>query len=337
MDRVTELLEANYRLRIYSAIKEKNIYKVYSEEGCYCFKLIRYKYSHFKFIISAIEHLERRGFKELVPIIPTVKGERYIAFGEGYGYLSPWLRARECNYDNPYDLLEAARALARLHNYSEGFMIKGDMSPRIGWFSWIQTFETRINEILDFRKRISQKAKKSGFDCIYLEMMEKELIIAESAIANLKKAGYREIMMKDIFKGGFCHHDFAHHNILIGDKGKVNIIDFDYCILDSNLHDLSSLLLRAMKNGRWELEKSELILNGYREEKIIRQEQIPVIAAFMEFPQDYWQIGLQYYWEQQSYGEEFFVNRLKKIKEDILDKQEFIETFRLHKLHGGKG
>ncbi|MGM9973142.1 MAG: phosphotransferase, partial [Clostridiaceae bacterium] len=140
----------------------------------------------------------------------------------------------------------------------------------------------------------------------------------------------------DIFKGGFCHHDFAHHNILIVDQGKVKIIDFDYCILDSNLHDLSSLLLRAMKNGRWEIEKSELILNSYGEEKTIRQEQIPIMAAFMEFPQDYWQIGIQYYWEQQSYGEEFFVNRLRKVKEDILDKQEFIEEFRLYKLHGGR-
>lgn len=337
MDTVSEILEDKYGLKIYSAIKQKNVYKIFSEEGCYCFKLIRYRYSHFKFIVAAMEHLLKSGFVELVPIIPTIKGESFVVFGEGYGYLSPWLRSRECNYDNPYDLREASKVLARLHNYSEGFMIKDNITPRIGWFSWIYTFETRKNEILDFKKRISQKVKKSYFDYLYLEMMNKELTIAESSIANLKKASYKEIMMKDIFKGGFCHHDFAHHNILITEEGKLKIIDFDYCILDSYLHDISSLLLRAMKNGRWELEKSEFILNSYGEEKTLRQEQIPVMAAFMEFPQDYWQLGIQYYWEQQSYGEDFYVSRLKKIKEDIEDKQEFIEDFRLYKLYGGKG
>ena len=336
MKTVTEVLGESYGLKIYSVVKQKNVYKVFSAEGCYCFKLIRYKYSHFKFIIAAMEHLSKRGFMELVPIIPTIKGESFVLYGEGYGYLSPWLKARECNYDNPYDLKEASKLLARLHNCSEGFMVKDNITPRIGWFSWIRTFETRKSEILDFKKRISQKAKKSEFDYLYLEMMNTELNIADSSIDNLKKAGYREIMAKDIFKGGFCHHDFAHHNILITDGGKFKVIDFDYCILDSYLHDLSSLLLRVMKNGRWEIEKSEFILNSYRGEKDIRQEQIPVMASFMEFPQDYWQLGIQYYWEQQSYGEELFISRLKKIKEDIEDKKDFIETFRVYKLYGGR-
>ncbi len=337
LDKVTEVLEDSYGLKINQVIKQKNVYKIFSEEGCYCFKVIKYKHSHFKFIISAMEHLFNRGFEDIIPFIKTKKGESYVALGEGNGYLSPWVKARESNYDNPYDLKDACRLLAKLHNYSEGFMIKDEMTPRIGWFSWIETFETRKNEILDFRKRIGQKAKKSDFDKLYLEIMDVELKIAESSIGNLKRSGYREIMMKDVFKGGFCHHDFAYHNILIAEDGKHKVIDFDYCILDSYLHDLSSLLIRAMKNGRWDIAKSDFILNSYREVKSIRQEQIPVMAAFMEFPQDYWQLGIQYYWEQQSYGEDFFISRLRKIKEDIEDKQEFIEAFMVYKLYGGQG
>lgn len=38
------------------------------------------------------------------------------------------------------------------------------MRPRIGWYSWVNVFNTRCNEILDFRKRIYQKAYKSDFD-----------------------------------------------------------------------------------------------------------------------------------------------------------------------------
>jgi hypothetical protein len=48
----------------------------------------------------------------------------------------------------------------------------------------------------------------------------------------------------------------------------------------------------------------------------------------MEFPQDFWQIGIQYYWENQPWGEEFFIKKLEKILEDREDKQNFIDEFR---------
>lgn len=105
----------------------------------------------------------------------------------------------------------------------------------------------------------------------------------------------------------FCHHDYANHNILIDSENQIYIIDFDYCMLDTKLHDLASILIRVMKNGKWDLKSAELILNSYRKESYIDKESIPIIAAFMEFPQDYWQIGIQHYWEKQPWSEEFFL------------------------------
>ena len=66
-------------------------------------------------------------------------------------------------------------------------------------------------------------------------------------------------MEKEVLKRSFCHHDYAHHNILVDTNKKINIIDFDYCMLDSHLHDLCSLLIRTMKDGKWEKEKADLI------------------------------------------------------------------------------
>ena len=83
------------------------------------------------------------------------------------------------------------------------------MNPRIGWYSWINVFETRCNEILDFKNRISQKAYKSKFDYIYLDNIEAEIERGKIAIKGLKESNYIEIMDKEVMKRGFCHHDFA--------------------------------------------------------------------------------------------------------------------------------
>ena len=51
------------------------------------------------------------------------------------------------------------------------------------------------------------------------------------------------------------------------------------------------------------------------------------MAAFMEFPQEYWQLGIQYYWEKKQWDEEVFINKLNKIYEDRDEKYEFIQDF----------
>lgn len=323
-----KVIEDNYGLDVTELEKIKNVYKIKCKSGDYCLKIIKYDFNHFWFIINAIKYLQFKGFKRVPELIKKKNGDEYLIFDNIHSYLTPWVNARECNYDNPIDLALASYELAELHNKSEGFKVDSIMRPRIGWFKWIDNYEIRTNEILDFKKRIDNKGTKTEFDQLYIEVMEEELIRAKFAVDNLGESDYISIMKKEIEKHGFCHHDYAHHNVLIEADGTVNIIDFDYCILDSHLHDLSSLLLRSMKNGRWDMDTAKYIIDAYGSVKKIEQCDIPVMAAFMEFPQDYWQVGIQYYWEKQPWGEEFFLKKLKKICDDRDEKQEFIEEFR---------
>jgi hypothetical protein len=54
----------------------------------------------------------------------------------------------------------------------------------------------------------------------------------------------------------------------------------------------------------------------------------------MEFPQDFWQVGFQYYVEKQPWSEEFFVKKLRRITEDSKDRMDYIEEFQLSILEG---
>lgn len=201
------------------------------------------------------------------------------------------------------------------------------MRPRIGWYSWIKVFNTRCDEILDFKNRINQKAYKSNFDYIYLKSLDDEIKRGKRAIQSLISHRYMEVMDKEVKKFGFCHHDFAHHNILIDEKGELNIIDFDYCILDSHLHDLSSLLIRVMKGAKWSKEKANLIIDNYCKSNDLNNDEFKLMGDFISFPQAFWQIGLQYYWEQQPWGEKFFEDKINKYLDDIEYREEFIESY----------
>ena len=324
---IKNILESNYLLKIVSVEKVKNTFKIESEDEKYCIKIIKYDYPHFNFILSAINHLQKRGFNKIPEIIKTKDNSGFIKIGNNYAYLTEWVTSRLSNYDDIYELGKITEKLGEFHKCSEGFVTNKDMNPRIGWFSWINVFETRCSEILDFKKRIDQKANKSNVDRIYLEAIDGELQRGKRAIEDLKTEKYINIMEKEVMKRGFCHHDFAHHNILIDTKEDINIIDFDYCILDSHLHDLSSLMIRTMKGGKWKPDIANLILNSYSKSNEVYDEELNLMKSFIRFPQEFWQRGLQYYWEQQPWSEEFLENKIRKYLEDVEQREVFIEKF----------
>ncbi len=328
---VQKTVEDNYKLHVKFIEKIKNVYKIQTKEKNYCLKIIKYDFSHFLFIISAIKHLQNSGFKYIPEIIKTNKGMEHINLENNYAYLTYWIDSRQCNYDSDVDMIIAASKLAELHKKSTGFQVTEDMRPRVGWFKWIQTFKTRRDEIVSFKKIIEKKQDSTKFDSIYLSIMNEEIERAEKSIENLVKSNYIESMNEEIVNKGFCHHDFANHNVLISKNSEINIIDFDYCMLDTHLHDLASLLLRCMKNGKWEIKNALFILDAYNVINKIKRDDIPIMASFMEFPQDYWQLGIQYYWENQPWGEEIFLKRLKKFTGDRYKKQKFVDKFRFEK------
>lgn len=325
--KIGEIIESNYDLRINSLEKFRGSYKLETQEGTYAVKIINYKLPHFIFILSAINHLQKRGFKTIPEILVNKFHTKYISIDEKYAYLTKWIPSRVSNYDNPIELASVSKKLGELHNCSKGFNLTKDMKPRIGWHSWIKVFSTRCDEILDFKNRINQKAYKTEFDYIYLERINDELNRGYEAIDGLKKSRYLSLMNKEIMNRGFCHHDYAHHNVLVDERGELNIIDFDYCMLDTHLHDLSSLIIRSMKYGKWSSEKADLIINNYCKSNNVCNEELEVMKCFIKFPQSFWQIGLQYYWEQQPWGEAFFINKINKYLDDIDDREEFLEEY----------
>jgi CotS family spore coat protein len=327
IEELKTLVKDNYSLCINGIEKIKNVYRIETDNEMYCLKIINYDFKHFLFIIGAIKHLQGKGFQNIPKIIATIDNKEYIVLEKKYAYLTPWLNARECNYDNPVEIKLCTSKLADLHKKSLDFKVTPVMKPRIGWLKWIETFKTRQQEILDFKRRINEKQCITEFDKNYLKIMEEELLRSSRSINNLCKSEYIDKMKEEIKHRGFCHHDYAHHNVLIEKSGGVNIIDFDYCILDTHLHDLSSLLIRRMKNGKWSHENALFIMDEYDSTNSIYRSDIEIMAAFMEFPQEYWQTGIQYYWEKKDWGEEFFLKKLEKIYEDSVDRQIFIEKF----------
>lgn len=327
-DELLELLSTTYDVEMSNITPVKNVMRISTKTGDKCLKKMKYNMSQSLFILSALEHLLKKGFTKILPLIPAVDGRFYFKLGNDFYFLTEWIVSRECDYSNPVELRMAAISLAELHEASENFSPGAEVDERIVWGRWGSRFEKRIRNMQSFKEMIDSKNRLTYFDGVYRANIDYFINQGISAIEHLRDSNYLRLMAEEMKRNSFCHHDYAHHNVLISSDFKVYLIDFDYCICDTRIHDLSSLIIRNLRHGNWNMEKAQYIIDCYCKKGYLKEDEIPVMNAFMEFPQDFWQVGLQYYVEKLKWEEDHFNKRLERVIDDIHDRQRFLNEFK---------
>lgn len=304
--------------------KIKNVFKIYDGNEFFILKTVNETQDRFLFILEVFKHLNKNGYNQIPALIKTKDGDPYISLDDKNAYLTKFAHGRLCNYFNPLDLKIATENLAKIHLASRGFSSEYDFISNINnWFQWIPSFISKVEQIKRFKELILSRDNKSEFEKLYLENVDKAINIGTETYNNLISSKYINIMIEHIKFREFCHHDYANHNILINSDEAITI-DFDYCILDTHLHDLSSLILRCMKHGFWDLSKAYEIINIYSRLIKISHDELVVMCNFLAFPQAFWQVGLQYFYEKQPWKETVFIKRLTRFLDDLDEKNDFI-------------
>ena len=324
---IEKVIPEIYGIKVYACEPIKKIYKLITDDGIKVLKKVNASYERYLFTVEAMNHARNHGFLNIPPIMTTRDGKAGVDTPTGILMISDWVSSREADYTSYSDLELTTMALADFHQVSIGFEPSAKTDPRVLWGKWIENFQTRAKEMLLFREQAQGKEEKSEFDRKILHYTDYFYDWAMKSIHHLEKSCYRKLAEESKKNRTFCHHDMAYHNVLFTKDNEAYLIDFDYCIMDMTIHDLTSLILRTIRYGSWDLERAYWIFNTYNRGKPILGEEIGVMKAFMEFPQEFWQIGLQYYVEQQPWEEEVFHRRLDRILLDIPIREVFMRKF----------
>lgn len=309
----------------------RNVIRLSAREGEFAFKKLKIKKENYLYSLDAIEHLKRNSFCATCNYVKTKNDIPYLSIGKDTYIMSKWIDGRVANYNNLSDLRETTIALAKMHSASQGFIKSGLSSPRQYTSNWKERFSTRCNDIIKFKKIIQEKERLTAFDKLYIADLDYYYELGIKVINMLDYTAYNDIFNEFKKKKGFCHHDIANHNVIINDEG-VYLIDFDYVYEDIRFHDLASLIIRNMKTSRWNLDRAIYILNCYNEVIPLNVDEIDVIKYFIMFPQDFWQVGLQYYVEKQPWEEDVFLTKLMRFLIQREARESFLRIFKSTKL-----
>ncbi|GEM_PF-372680 len=291
-------VEANFGLGECQWQQHRDIWHLKGLEKEWALKEIVYPEAEFAFIEKAMKHLVKNGFHTINRIYPTVAGENCFFWQGRRFFLSPWLAGVLADYDKPEDVKETAHTLARLHDASGGF-VPPFFKGRMKWGELPANFASKLAQLEEWQKRAALTEEKSVCDFYVLQQAEYNLRVGEAVLRRLEPV-YAEVNRQEEERGCFCHHDFAYHNVIISPAGVGQVIDFDYCICDTNCHDVASLLRRLLKCHDWEPEAAMLAWHEYNTLRPLTEAETEVVLAYLFFPQDFWQAAFTFYVEKGS-------------------------------------
>lgn len=323
-----KLVEENYSIKIerIKQIKTNAYFIKTKDKKEYFLKLSRVDKSHVDFIMDIYSHLKKTLFKShLIDFERTINGGFY--FLDNFGrvcLLCKWIDGRGADYKTFSDLKVIVSILDRLHT-STTCLAKQENRMHLPCYE--EVFQNKYSQIKTMENIIHQKEIYSTFDRYFLRAIHRFEDRFAECIQFMKKIGsyFRTSNQKVLI-----HHDPAHHNFIFTEDN-VYLIDFDYAVFDYDVHDFVNLGVRILKTNEWNIDIFKFYLKLLKEKDIPKKFWFEVFWILMFFPQEIWQVGLQYYFEKQPWTEEYFLKRLKGATE-IQTRKEMI----INKVVGGK-
>ena len=322
-----ELFEA-FDLIVYDIIPVRKVYMLVTNKGDKILKKIDCTIEEFKFVLEALKYI-KLNFNRVVSFLNSSDNKPYVEWqGELYSVMD-LVKGRECEYSNPVDLAIAAKGIGELHKASEGFKYNKYNKNICG--NLISSMKRKKEEMLFFKAMSNIYENKKEFDELFLKHVDYYTSKINESILYLEKTQYLKLCSEED-KIVLCHHDLAHHNIIV-DNDDAYFIDFDYAVIDLKIHDICNFSNKVIKNFAYDIEKEKLIIENYCKANTLNVRELDILFGMLIFPEDFYIISKDYYTRKKEWDEQVFVSRLNKKLNIERDRVEFLEAFKKIYIH----
>jgi CotS family spore coat protein len=300
--------------------KQRAVYKVTSQDGCYCLKKIYFSLEDLLFVYSSVEWLYRSNIN--VPrILPTKDKGRFINYENMLFILTPWIEGEKCSYDNIQNVLDSSINLAKIHKCTINFKPIEGSNLRGGFEDLYTSLFKHFQQLL----LCSNNAFKYGdkFSKTFLQYFDTNLTMAKISVDIASTIDSNNLVKC------LCHLDYVNKNIIFDNSGDIWTIDFDKCKIDHRVHDISYFFRRLLKrdNTKWDLELAINCLKLYEKIYPLTLDEYKAILVYLAFPQKFWKISRDYYNNINKCNKNSFITLLSKTCAKADYQLQFIDGF----------
>lgn len=316
-----------FGLELRSIREIRKIWRIKTDAGYKYLKKSKLNPVELQFIFEALEYLYAQSFPGILRLYLSKKGLPFVEDKGDLYVMTDWVFSREVDFGILMDLKQASRFLAEFHLKSRGFSPLVNLPARRLWLAWPEKMDLRLRQMEHFRRLALAEQEDSAFSRLYLSYFEYYRRQGETAYQALLHSPYWEVAAAAARVKSFCHHDYSGRNLLRTFDDRLVLIDFDYSLQDLRIHDLINLVVRNLIHTRWDPQICRFIINEYHQIAPLTAEEFEVMRIILIWPHDFWQVGLQYYYEKLPWPKERFLKKLEGRIKDHQEREGFLREF----------
>lgn len=272
---------------------------------------------------TLLTHIREAGGLCVEGIVRNKEGECLTIDQDQTAYiLKDYYAGRECSVRDTDDCKKAIVSLARLHKvmYLPDYCEGAGLSP----FSLAKEYQKHNKELKRAYKYLKQKSQKNNFEFYLLHNYMLFYDKAEQVLKEVEEEP-EESVRSYLIKGSVCHGDYQYHNLLFMQE-KTAVVNFEKCIVDSQMRDLCLFLRKLLEKNGWSESLARTLLETYDREKTLDASDRKQLYYRFAYPEKFWKIVNFYYnsgkaWIPEKNGEKF-----GKLLEQEENRERFLQT-----------
>ncbi|OUP49211.1 phosphotransferase [Lachnoclostridium sp. An181] len=247
-------------------------------------------------------------------ILKNREGGLLTEMDDGTRYIvKHWFAARECDIRREYELLEACRFLAKLHQV----MRLSQESPFLEE-NLLDEYKRHNRELKKVRSFIRGRVQKGTFETAFLGCFEEMYALAEKTLERLAQSEYEELRTESIQNRWAAHGDYNYHNLLIA-EGQIKVTNFERFHIGVQAADFYYFLRKTMEKTRWDKRLGDRMIQAYQSVRPLTKKEMEYLAIRLSYPEKFWKIADTYYSSNKAW---IPVKSLEKLETEICQTKE---------------
>ncbi len=205
------------------------------------------------------------------------------------------LDGRECDTRSESEILKAASLLASMHQDMRGFCeVTEEDQFRLSAADAVEEIGRHNRELRKIYTFIRRKNRKNVFESAYLACYPSVIEEAQEMERRLQNSAYERLKKQAFEEGHFCHGEYIHHNILVG-NGQMAVINFENFALDVQVNDLYLFMRKILEKQNYDFRLGNRILKAYEQVRPLTEEERAYLSVRMKYPEKFWKLANYYY------------------------------------------
>ncbi len=341
-DRCQEVLQ-RYEFRIFNICRTRGAYVLETDQGLKLLCAFEGSDNRLEFEDSIKQQINACGYDNLDLFVRNSQGTVITtnSVGEKF-FIKEWFNGEECSLKKEDKVLLAVKNLAKLHSIMDHMQLTPEQKQSYAQDNMMTTLEKRTRELKRVKSYIRERKQKSEFEVYYLSVCENFYKDALRAIEILREIPYQELLTQALDQGMVCHGSYTYHNIFILNQPANDILckaaqiseedfvattNFEKAECGLQIMDLYYFIRKAMEKNDWNLELGLKIVDQYKNEHGLSQQELKFLYVLLLYPEKFWKITNYYYNNKKSWIPQKNVQKLQIIGNQVEGKKKFLERF----------